>query len=92
MILIYCEGVSGQVGMKECMVEGFSVLARRYDIVDHFLAVDCDELPGGELINKHDAEDILALGSLYRLATPKERNAYEARARAASAISEQVGG
>ena len=92
MILIYCEGASGSVAMKEALIEGFPVLARRYDIVDHFLAVDCDELAGGELINKHDAEDILALGSLYRLATPKEQNAYTARQAKASAISEQVGG
>ena len=87
MILLYHEGESGQVGLKEGLVEGFPVLARRYDIVEHFIAVDVTP----DAVAKHDAEDILQLPGV-RLATAKEQNQYAARVKAASAISEQVGG
>ncbi|SRR5579884_4124708 len=83
MILIYCEGTNGQVALPETLVNGNPRPVRRYDIADHYIAVEAAQ----DDLAWHDARALLALPG-FRLATPEEQSAYTASQQKKGAVQE----
>ncbi|SRR5216683_6438104 len=87
MILIYANGISGQIGMQPTIAEGRQAPARVYDIVNHWVEVDGT---GINEVAQQDAEEICRLPG-YRLALPIEQTEYQKAKRKSSRLVEKMG-
>lgn len=86
MILLYADGISGQIGMQPATIEGRSAPARVYDIRDHWVEVDGT---GIDEVAQHDAAEIASMNG-FRLALPIEQAEYQKAKRKSGKLTEKT--
>ena len=78
MILLYCQHENGQTGFQAGIVEGYQVEDRRYEISNHFVAVEHEYEAVAAADARHLLTHPLPDASIFRLATPEEQDEYAA--------------
>ena len=84
-ILLICKYETGSVGLNAARIDGIQFPDRLYKIVNHQVVLE-----GDDLVIRHDTEELLAMGDLYRMPTPGEQDVMTKAKQDASAVQESA--
>jgi hypothetical protein len=84
-ILLICKYENGSVGLNAARIDGIQFPDRLYKIVNHQVVLE-----GDDVVIRHDADELLAMGDLYRLPTPQEQDVMTKAKQDASSVQESA--